>query len=78
MLPIETVISLYEQIRADADCLIDYEVKHNSSGQFFSSAIDGSPNQGHLAVSSDSVVPPNDQNSSGKEAQKYNVSEYLT
>jgi hypothetical protein len=61
MLPIETVISLYKQIQADADCLIDYKVKHNSSRQ-----------------SSDSVVSPNDQNSSGKEAQKYNVSEDLT
>ena len=69
-------MSLYERIQADADCLIDYEVKHNSSGQSFSSAIDGSPNQGHLAVLSGSVVPPNEQNSSsGKEAQKYNVSE---
>ncbi|KAJ5200400.1 hypothetical protein N7491_008797, partial [Penicillium cf. griseofulvum] len=64
ILPIETVISLYKQIQANTDCLIDYKVKHNSSRQFFLSAIDSSPNQGHLIVSSDSVVLPNDQNSS--------------
>ncbi|KAJ5201325.1 hypothetical protein N7449_004245, partial [Penicillium cf. viridicatum] len=57
MLPIETVISLYEQIRANIDCLIDYKVKHNSSRQFFLSAIDSSPNQGRLTVLLDSHLP---------------------
>ncbi|KAJ5437209.1 hypothetical protein N7445_008094 [Penicillium cf. griseofulvum] len=61
MLPVETVISLYERIQADAVFIIDYKVKHNSSEQFFLSAIDGSPNQGHLAVLLDSVILPNDE-----------------
>ncbi|KAJ5203027.1 hypothetical protein N7449_005106, partial [Penicillium cf. viridicatum] len=55
-----TVISLYKQIRANTNCLIDYKVKYNSSRQFFLSAIDSSPNQGHISVDTYNQSFPND------------------
>ncbi|KAJ6112286.1 hypothetical protein N7523_002108 [Penicillium sp. IBT 18751x] len=66
MLSVEKIRSLYEEIQADADCLVNYEVMDNCFGRLVASVVDGDASQGQSSTLSGSVVPSNDPNSSAR------------